>query len=184
MSELIKKAKEWAHAAHDSIGQKRNYGGHNYWVHTDAVAEALKRAGESDVVVAAGEIHDVFEDVSDKSPDYSIENARKLFGDKVVDLALEVTNVYTKEKYSEFNRSKRKHLEHKRLSNISKEAKSIKLADIGNNADGISDTDFSFAKVWLTEAAQLLLVLKEGNSTLYKEAVRVVTQEISKLRKS
>lgn len=180
---IVEKAKEWAHAAHDSVGQKRKYGGANYWVHTDRVANALKEAGESEEVQAAGHLHDVLEDVSDKNADYNEVAMRREFGDVITNLVLEVTNVYTKENYPNLNRAKRKHLEHDRLKKISKEGKSIKLADIADNVEGVIDNDAGFGKVFVLEKTQLLVYLREGNDTLYKKATRAVADEIAKLNK-
>ena len=61
---LIEKAKQFAHEAHDSIGQKRKYSGEPYWVHTDAVAEKVAAIGGTEVMVAAAHLHDVLEDVT------------------------------------------------------------------------------------------------------------------------
>jgi (p)ppGpp synthase/HD superfamily hydrolase len=178
---IIEKAKEWSHNAHDSIGQKRKYGGQNYWVHTDRVAESLKQVGESEEVQAAGFLHDVLEDVADKNSDYNESAMRREFGDVITNLVKEVTNTFTKENHPNLNRARRKHLEHDRLSKISKEAKSIKLADIIDNVDGIVDNDRDFGKVFLTEKVQLLMFLKEGNSTLYKKASKSLSNELLKL---
>ena len=178
---IVEKAKEWAHAAHDSIGQKRKYGGQNYWVHTDRVAEALKQAGETEEVQAAGHLHDVLEDVADKNVKFNEAAMLIDFGSKITELVKEVTNVFTKENHPNLNRAKRKHLEHERLSKISKEAKSIKLADIADNVDGLIDNDRDFGKVFLSEKAQLLVFLREGNDTLYKKATKAVANEIAKL---
>jgi (p)ppGpp synthase/HD superfamily hydrolase len=180
---IVEKAKEWAHAAHDSIGQKRKYGGENYWVHTDRVADDLKEAGESEEVQAAGHLHDVLEDVADKNSGYNEDAMRKEFGDVITNLVLEVTNVYTKENYPNLNRSKRKHLEHDRLKNISKEGKSVKLADIKDNVEGVIDDDVGFGKVFVFEKSQLLVYLSDGNNTLYRKATKAVADEIAKLSK-
>lgn len=180
---IVEKAKGWAHAAHDSIGQKRKYGGENYWVHTDRVANVLKEAGESEEVQAAGHLHDDLEDVADKNSDYNEDAMRREFGDVVTNLVLEVTNVYTKENYPNLSRAERKRLEHKRLSQISKEAKSIKLADISDNVEGIIDNDIGFGKVFVFEKSQLLVYLRDGNEMLYRKATKAVTDEIAKLSK-
>lgn len=180
---IVEKAKEWAHAAHDSIGQKRKYDGENYWVHTDRVANILKEAGESEEIQAAGHLHDVLEDVADKNADYNEVAMRREFGDVITNLVLEVTNVYTKENYPNLNRANRKRLEHDRLKKISKDGKSIKLADIADNVEGVVDTDSGFGKVFVSEKTQLLVYLREGNDTLYKKATRVVADEIAKLSK-
>lgn len=181
---IVEKAKNWAHNAHDSIGQKRKYNGQNYWVHTDEVAEFLKLAGESEEIQAAGHLHDVLEDVSDRNFDYNEDSMRKEFGDVVTNLVKEVTNVYTKSNYPHLNRVKRKRLEHERLEKISKEAKSIKLADIICNCQGVLDQNDDFGKVFLAEKATLLPLSKDGNKSLYEKAFNVILEETSKLKNS
>ena len=184
MSELVTKAKEWAHRAHDSIGQMRKYGGKVYWTHTDAVAEMLGQEGENEEIQAASHLHDVLEDVAITKSEFSEVEMRKEFGDIVTNLVIEVTNVYTKKNYPNLNRAKRKHLEHERIAKISKDAKSIKLADIIHNVVGLVEHNRDFAKVFLSEKTMILPNLKEGNLTLYKKCVRVVADEIAKLAKS
>jgi (p)ppGpp synthase/HD superfamily hydrolase len=183
MSELVTKAQAWAHAAHDSINQKRKYGDEVYWVHTDAVADILKEAGESEEVQAAGHLHDVLEDVAPKNPTYSEENMRKEFGDVVTNLVLEVTNVYTKEAFPHLNRAKRKHLEEKRIGTISLGGKNIKCADITHNIKGILTYDTEFGKVFLAEKSVALTQLTNANPVLYKMVTRAVADEIAKLKK-
>lgn len=183
MNELVEKAKEWAHSAHDSIGQKRKYGGQVYWVHTDAVADLLKQAGESEEVQAAGHLHDVLEDVAPKNSEFSEQNMRKEFGNRVTDIVIEVTNVFTKEDYPLWNRAKRKHQEEMRLGTISKDAKAVKLADISHNVENIVAQDPGFGRVFLAEKVIALNQLRDGNQTLYKMAVRAVSDEIAKLKK-
>lgn len=176
---IVEKAKEWAHNAHDSINQKRKYNGESYWKHTDRVAEILKNAGESEIVQAAGHLHDILEDVN--SSQFNEIEMEKIFGSKVVKIVKEVTNVFTKENYLNLNRSKRKHLEHERLAKISKESKSVKLADIIDNINGIVDQDINFGKVYIREKAENLLGLKDGNPVLFKMALEVIKKELSKL---
>lgn len=183
MSELTEKAKRWAHEGHDSIFQKRKYDGAPYWVHTDNVAQQLESVGESENVIAAGHLHDVLEDISDINPWYSESRMRQEFGDEITDLVLEVTNVYVKEKYPHLNRVKRKLLEHKRLATISNGAKSIKLADITNNVEGLVKQDIGFGKVYVTEKAHVLPSLRGGNDTLFLNANRAVAKEIAELSK-
>lgn len=183
MTDRIEKAKEYFRKAHDSIGQKRKYTGESYWVHTERVAQMIWDATKNEDLTIAALGHDVLEDVADKNADYNEVAMRREFGDVITNLVLEVTNVYTKENHPNLNRTKRKHLEHERLSKISKEAKSIKLADIADNVDGLIDNDRDFGKVFLSEKAQLLVFLREGNDTLYKKATKAVANEIAKLSK-
>lgn len=183
MNDLEKQAREYAHEAHDSIGQMRKYGGLKYWTHTDAVADLLKQYGESEEVQAGGDLHDVVEDVYPKNQKYSLEDIRNKFGDEVTKYVKETTNVFTSDSYPNMNRAKRKHAEHDRLGTISKGAKAIKLADIAHNVEGIVDHNPGFAKVFLAEKSQALVYLRDGNPGLYKLAVRRVADEIAKLKK-
>jgi (p)ppGpp synthase/HD superfamily hydrolase len=183
MTDRIEKAKEYFRKAHDSIGQKRKYTGEPYWVHTEKVAQMVWDATNNEDLTIAALGHDDLEDVADKNSDYNEDAMRREFGDVVTNLVLEVTNVYTKENYPNLNRAERKRLEHKRLSQISKEAKSIKLADIADNVEGIVDNDVGFGKVFVFEKSQLLVYLRDGNEMLYKKATKVVADEIAKLSK-
>jgi (p)ppGpp synthase/HD superfamily hydrolase len=183
MSVLIEKAKKWAHEGHDSIFQKRKYTGEPYWVHTDGVADILEKAGESETVIAAGHLHDLIEDVFPVNPWYSEERMRKEFNDDITNLVIECTNVYTKEKCPQLNRVKRKVLEHKRLSLISNNGKSIKLADIQHNVKGIISQDIDFGKVFIAEKAHVLTVLRSGNEVLFRNANKAVADEIAELSK-
>ncbi len=177
MSELVNKAKQWAHEAHNSIGQKRKFSGEPYTVHTDGVEHRLFLAGEGEEVRAAGHLHDVLEDVAPLNPKFSEEEMLKIFPKEVVELVKEVTNIFTKENYPDLNRAKRKHEEHLRLSKISTKGKSIKLADITENVTGVMEQDVGFGRVFVSEKANLLKYLKDGNPLLYKDAIMAVSKE-------
>lgn len=75
-------------------------------------------------MLMAAWLHDVLEDT-----DIPEEKIGLLFGQKTLNLVIELTNVYTKEAYPLFNRESRKRLEHYRLGLVSDSAKLIKLAD-------------------------------------------------------
>jgi len=160
----IERAQAMAHAAHDSINQKRKYGNLPYWVHTDAVAEIVALHGGTKDMIAAAHLHDVLEDVqpSDKAGIYQAACIGTQFGEPVLRFVWELTNLYTKEARPGWNRAKRKEEEHKRLAAISDEAKVIKLADILDNAQTIGDDKehLPFAVVWLGEKLHLLPLLK------------------------
>lgn len=181
MNDIVTKAQKWAHDAHDSIGQMRKYGGRVYWVHTDAVSDLLRQAGEDENIQAAAHLHDVLEDVAPTNPTYSLSEMIKEFGPHITQLVVEVTNVFTKENYPELNRTKRKKLEHERLMKISDGAKSIKLADIIDNIGGLFDHNPDFAKVYVPEKSLILPHLKSGNKVLYEKAFKVLANETEKL---
>lgn len=150
---LVLRAKQFAIEAHDSIGQVRKYTGEPYHVHVIAVAELVREKTEDDEIVAAAYLHDVLEDVAPTMNQYGEDAIRQEFGDRVLSLVLELTDVFTKENYPELNRKKRKSLEADRLSKISEGAKLIKRADIFDNNKTLMGT--SFEKVWLEEKAVL-----------------------------
>lgn len=151
------RAKQFAIEAHESIGQIRKYTGEPYHVHVVAVAELVLEKTQDEEVVAAAYLHDVLEDVAPTMPQYGEDVIRKEFGDRVISMVLELTDVFTKENYPDLNRKKRKAMEADRLSKISEEAKLIKRADLFDNNKSITGT--SFEKVWLQEKAILDSIL-------------------------
>ena len=165
---LIEKAKQFAHEAHDSIGQKRKYSGEPYWVHTDAVADKVAAVGGSETMIAAAHLHDVLEDVTplDKTGRFNYATIVKEFGEDVARLVRQLTDMFTKEAFPTFNRKERKAMERERVKNITPEAKTIELADLINNTQSIVADDKDFAKVYLREKLLLLPILSEGNSEL------------------
>ena len=154
---IYNKAKQFAINAHESIGQVRKYSGEPYHVHVLAVAELVASKTNDEEILAAACLHDVLEDVAPVNPQYSKEVILAEFGSRVLDLVLELTDIYTKENYPDFNRKKRKQLEAERLSQVSEPAKLIKRADLFDNNKSISGT--SFERVWLQEKAVLDSIL-------------------------
>lgn len=177
------KAQMFAHIAHDSINQKRKYTGEPYWVHTDEVAamvQALPEATED--MVCAAYLHDVLEDVTPLCPGFSEEQICDIFGDNVLRLVKELTDKFTKEAYPEYNRAQRKALERARVSLTSKEAKTIKLADLCSNTVSIVVHDPDFAKVYLEEKTDLLSVLTDGDEKLFYRAVTLRNDGVRMLK--
>lgn len=155
----IQRAKEFAHAGHDSIGQTRKYTNEPYWVHTDAVAAAIQNAPVSYfpshiIAVIVAHLHDLPEDVN-KYP-YNLLGIRERFGATVAYLVEELTHKYTSEAYPNLNRAERKMLEAWRLGNASGWAQTIKVFDLMDNSKSIVKYDPNFAKVFLREKAHLL----------------------------
>lgn len=193
---LIEKAREFAHAAHDSIGQVRKYTGEPYWVHTDEVAslvsnvtlgaetpndESIPEVAENHyrIMIAAAHLHDILEDV-DKFP-YEIVTISKTFGHEVAILVRELTDVFTSEKYPDMNRASRKEMEADRLSTISADAQTIKVADLLSNTKSIVDNDPGFAKTYLKEKEYLLSKLTKANPILLERAKIQLTEAKKRL---
>lgn len=150
---VYEKAKLFAIEAHTSISQVRKFDGSPYHTHVLRVAELVETRTQDHEVLAAACLHDVLEDVEPHNPDFSRERIREEFGDRVLELVLELTDVFTKENHPDKNRKIRKELEAQRLAGVSEEAKLIKRADLHDNNMSIMGT--SFEETWLREKARL-----------------------------
>jgi (p)ppGpp synthase/HD superfamily hydrolase len=146
---MYEKAKVFAILAHTSIGHVRKFDNSPYQTHVLRVAELVSTKTQDQEVLAAACLHDVLEDVEPNNPDFSRERILEEFGQRVLGLVLELTDVYTKENHPDKNRKTRKELEAQRLARVSEEAKLIKRADIYDNHQSIMGT--SFEEVWLQE---------------------------------
>ena len=166
----IEKAQVFAHEAHDSIKQVRKYTGAPYWVHTDAVAEIVAFVGGDENQVCAAHLHDVLEDVKPINPEYNAQRILNEFGDDVMDIVIDLTDVYTKVAYPKLNRKQRHELENKRLAIIPPRSQTVKLADLINNTASIVVNDPDFAKVYLPEKLAILPLLSDGNPVLLNRA--------------
>jgi len=160
------KALKVATEAHGSINQKRKLSGADYVTHPIAVAKLVEQHGGTDEMIQAALLHDILEDVYPKNKYYSPEFIKQEFGDKVLKLVEELTDAYSKEKFPVFNRKTRHSMENKRISLISNEAKTIKLADVIHNCSEAG----GLGTWYIEEKKHQLEFLKGGNSVLYKKA--------------
>lgn len=172
---LVMDAVVLAESAHR--GQLRKYTGEPYVTHCFRVGATVASLGMHPISVAAAILHDVVEDTSVTNLD--IEKA--LDCKDVALLVEELTDVYTSKDYPNLNRAERKARETERLSTVSLEAKTIKIADLLDNLPSIRLNDPKFLKVFLAEKVALLKVLTTGfdnapeflqlaNSSLYSMA--------------
>ena len=152
-----KKILEFATNAHE--GQKRKYTDDDYIIHPIAVAKLVQAQGGDDNMVYAALLHDVLEDTPINHTQLrimlhsilSVETA-----EDVLSLVVELTDVYTKEAFPQYNRLYRKGFEAFRLAYVSDRAKAIKRADIEHNSESILTHDPGFAKTFLKEKKNLL----------------------------
>ena len=164
MTHLVQKALTFATIAHD--GQIRKYTKQPYIVHPIEVMEIVSTVEHDDEMLAAALLHDVVEDTI-----VTIEEIRQEFGSDVAFLVDELTDV---SKPEDGNRAHRKAMDRAHSSQACSRAQTIKLADLISNARDIVQHDESFAKVFLNEKRQLLQVMIEGDSGLYKIALSLV----------
>jgi len=149
-------------------GQLRKYTNVPYIIHPISVAFIVASVVNDPNVIAAALLHDTLEDTK-TTPD----DLLKLVGGKATEFVLDVTDV---SRLCDGNRKVRKEIEREHLSAGSPEAKTIKLADIIDNAPSVIKYDEGFAKIYIEEKKRLLPYLVEGNAKLYTEVNRIITE--------
>jgi len=159
---LIDYAYRYAKEAHGT--QKRKYTGEPYIVHSVAVAQLVASVAEDCEAICAALLHDVIEDTP-----ITYNDILTSFGYGIATLVLEVSDVSLPE---HGNRAIRKAVDRRHLSYASELGKTIKLADMINNAESILKHDPAFAKVYMSEMSSLLRVLIDGNLVLFIRAVK------------
>lgn len=159
MKNIENEALEFARKAH--AGQQRKFSDEAYIEHPIRVAEIVKTVPHSAEMVCAAYLHDVVEDTP-----VSVQDIQWRFGRKIAGLVEELTDVYTKEAYPELNRAIRKKKEAEREAKISKEAKTVKLADVIDNTRDIVKNNRGFARKYIPEMETLVESLQGGDFKL------------------
>lgn len=165
---LVDKARASAKKYHGAAGQVRKYSGEPYTLHLQAVAELVGQVSGTPEMVSAAWLHDVVEDTS-----ATIEDVTASFGCDVAVMVAELTDIST---LSDGNRATRKALDRDHIANASKGAKTIKLADLIDNARSIIDDDPRFAVIFIQEMEALLDVLVDGDNQLYAQADKIIAR--------
>lgn len=148
-------------------GQVRKYTGEPYWKHPEEVAMLVAAFSDSEAMYIAALLHDTIEDT-----DTTKEEIQEIFGSEVAELVDELTNKFKDKSIG--NRAKRKALEADRISKISRNAKTIKLADLISNSRSIVERDPDFAKVYMEEKKAVLEGLQDGDPTLCAMANSII----------
>jgi (p)ppGpp synthase/HD superfamily hydrolase len=166
MSELVKQASAFAHAAHAARGQKRKYTGDDYIVHPHNVAEMVAHVPGSTVEMqAAAWLHDVVQDCG-----IELGMIQYFFGPTVTQYVGECSHVDHANDPRKLNRSERMAIELARAADISPQAKTIKLADLLDNTATITQHDPNFAVIYMAEKRRLILALIGGDAGLWDRA--------------
>lgn len=180
MDPAIEKVKEFAKKAHD--GQRRKYTPDPYIVHPVRVMELCKEYTSSVPVLCAALLHDVLED-TEVSKEELKHFLLSVLNDKdaamTLQLVVELTDVYVKKDYPQWNRRTRKKKEADRIAGTSAEAQTIKYADILDNCKEIVQYDQEFGPKFLRECKILLQRMPKGNPELYQRAKDLVEKELS-----
>jgi (p)ppGpp synthase/HD superfamily hydrolase len=183
----VERALSLAKEAHDSINQRRKYIDKPYFEgHILPVVELARAYGldELDQIVLA--FHDTIEDVYPLKPQYDTKWIYQAFpDDEVIQGVLDLTDVYTKAAFPDWNRKKRHEAELKRLAKLSPRSKSRKLVDTLHNTEDIvfiNKNDASaagFAPIYLQEKMHMLHVFTDANPRLYRAAVEQVNRGLA-----
>lgn len=166
--------------------QLRKYSSERYIVHPIEVMKICSHYTDNTVILCAALLHDVLEDTeTSKEEVYSflstILNEKE--AKQTIGIVVELTDVYTKDAYPQFNRKIRKEKEHQRLSQISSEAQTIKYADLISNSVNIVQHDSDFGPKFLTEAHDLMQKINKGNEALYILTLETIKNCLLKLSK-
>lgn len=171
---LPEKAREFATLAHQRIDHRRKYTRQPYDEHLRAVAELVAQVSDDPEMLAAAWLHDIVEDTP-----VTLDTVEAEFGPGVAGLVRELTDI---SRPGDGNRAARKAIDRRHLASASPRAKTIKLADLSDNARDIADADSRFARVFLEEMAALLEVLQEGDARMLTRARKVLAQCQARLR--
>lgn len=165
MTNLEKRARLWAIRWHGE--QIRKYTGEPYWRHPEAVAAIVKSVPHTPEMVAAAYMHDVIEDTL-----CTESELRDEFGDTVGNLVMWLTDV---SKPADGNRLVRKAMDREHTKASPPEAKTVKLADLIDNAKSIGKYDADFARTYFREMRLLVDdALSAGDPTLWKMANEIL----------
>ena len=176
VSTIERRAMEFAAHYHGIIDQRRKYTGEPYIEHPKAVAEIVRTVPYTpakSAMLAAAWLHDIVEDTP-----ATIDEVRSTFGAEIACLVEMLTNVSRPE---DGNRAKRKDIDRRHTALSSREAKTVKLADIIDNTRNIVARDRSFARTYLIEKARLLQVLRDGDSDLWFQAESMIAAAMADL---
>ena len=162
----VDRARLFAIAAHEAVGQKRKYTNEPYWKHPERVYALLSTYHPGKyALLAAAWLHDVVEDTS-----VTIETINTEFGSNVSDLVSRLTDV---SKPEDGNRAVRKKLDRDHIAAGCFWSHTLKLADMIDNAACIVKHDPKFAPLYMEEKREILKVIG-GNKQLHSIAQSIV----------
>lgn len=165
--------------------QMRKHTPDRYIVHPVRVMKMLRERSHDLPLLAAALLHDVLEDTpatKEAVHDFLAKYLDEKQAQHTIQLVEELTDVFTKEAYPNFNRRKRKAMEMERMAKTSGAAQTVKYADIIDNCREIVGHDPAFARIFLSECYALLKKMPNGDPELYKEALETVSKNLQRVR--
>lgn len=161
---MIKEAIHFATNAHE--GQTRKYDGSPYISHPIRVMQRIEDIGGPIEMRVAAVLHDTVEDT-----DVTIKDIHLRFGWEVAIMVRGLTDTATP---ADGNRAVRAKMSRDRIAKDSYPVKTVKLADILDNAPSIIEHDPKFAKVWMGEKMLMVDALKDGHNLLYNSYLDLI----------
>jgi (p)ppGpp synthase/HD superfamily hydrolase len=183
MNTVLEQIKDFADKAHD--GQYRKYTPERYIVHPIRVMEICSEYNLEQSVLAAALLHDVLEDTSvseEQLHQFLLSVMSPEDAAFTVTLVDELTNVYIKKDYPQWNRKKRKAMEAERIAHTSALSQTVKYADVLDNCREIVEHDPDFGRRFLGDCRDLLTRANKGNPVLYNRALKAVDEGLEKLK--
>ncbi len=157
--------------------QMRKYSPDRYIVHPVRVMAIVRQYDQRLPLLAAALLHDVIEDTP-VSPGQMREFLLTVMDPKhaqqTLGLVIELTDVFTKADYPQFNRRVRKDKELARVLTTSPDAQTVKYADILDNSREIAASDPNFAPRYLRECLAILERADKGHRQLRETALHTV----------
>jgi hypothetical protein len=163
-SDTVKAARTFASGSHERIGPGRYAGQQTPESHLKAVAQNVASVTGDPDVLAAAWLHDMVEDTG-----VTIGQVERRFGKSVASLVAEVTPAARPRRGG---RAAHVSLERKRLSGISPDAKTVKLADLIDTLRDVSKADPVAAREFAAEARELAAALEGGDARLLARLAR------------
>ncbi|SKB85995.1 HD domain-containing protein [Dyadobacter psychrophilus] len=182
-NELLTKVYDFAAKAHE--GQTRKYAYEDYIRHPERVMHTCAQFTSDHRLLASALLHDVLEDT--EVSEAELGNFLQMVMDQsdakqTLQYVKELTDVYIKKDYPNWNRRTRKARELERLTGISANAQTVKYADIIDNSADVAENDKNFAAVLLKEYQQILRNLTKGNPTLLSRAHEAIIDARKRLK--
>jgi (p)ppGpp synthase/HD superfamily hydrolase len=183
MDQVLQQVRDFADRAHGD--QMRKYGPPaRYIVHPERVMKLARQVTNDPTILSAALLHDVLEDTStteEEIKDFLQTLMSPSNADRTLQLVKDLTDVFTKENYPQWNRRKRRSKEADRLANANPDAQTIKYGDIIDNCPEIVKEDPDFGQRYISECRELLTKLKKGNPLLRQQAMAAIEKAYEQL---
>lgn len=171
---MVEKARIFALAAHEAVGQRRKYTNELYTIHTMEVAAI--RAARPNVTIAdivACILHDTIEDTK-----VTRELIAAEFGEEVAEIVVGMTDV---SKLEDGVRLIRRAIDNRHVLGLSNRIKANKLCDIKHNIHNIALLDPGFAKKYLPEKKTQMIDgdMRDADPELYDENMKFIDDYIA-----